>query len=111
MSGNPYEIPNSFSQPGAGDNSKLLGEIKAQALTSLIVGIVSIFCCGILLGPFAIYRGAKAKRLIDESGVGQEHRGMATAGFIIGIVAMVLNVIGIVLYALGIALVMANQGR
>ena len=50
MSGNPYEMPN--SNPGAtasGSDPKLLGEIKAQAITSLVVGIISIFCCGIKL--------------------------------------------------------------
>ena len=111
MSGNPYEFPSSFSQPSAGADPKLLGEIKSQAVTSLIVGIISIFCCGIVLAPFAIYRGAKAKRLIDESGVGQEHRGMATAGFIIGIVSLALNVIGLVFYILAAVLAAANQGR
>ena len=55
MSGNPYEIPNSLSEPGTGTGTdpKLLGEIKAQALTLLIVGIISIFCCRVVLAPFA----------------------------------------------------------
>lgn len=110
MSGNPYEIPSTFSPTGAGGNPNLLGEIKAQALTSLIVGIISIFCCGIVLAPFAIYRGAKAKRLIDENGIGQEHRGMAVAGFIIGIIALALNVLGIIFYILMAVLAAANQG-
>ncbi len=112
MSGNPYEMPSSF--PGAtasGSDPKLLGEIKAQAITSLVVGIISIFCCGIILAPFAIYRGNKAKRLIDESGVGQEHRGLAVAGFIIGIVALVLNIIGLLFYILVILMAAAQQGR
>ena len=112
MSGNPYEMPSSYSGTTAsGDNPKLLGEIKAQAITSLVVGIISIFCCGIILAPFAIYRGAKAKRLIDESGVGQEHRGMAVAGFIIGIVALVLNVVGLLFYILAAVMAAAQQGR
>lgn len=111
MSGNPYEMPNSFSgTTGSGGDPKLLGEIKAQATTSLIVGIISIFCCGIILAPFAIYRGAKAKRLIDESGVGQEHRGLAVAGFIIGIVALVLNIVGLLFYVLA-AVMAAAQNR
>jgi uncharacterized membrane protein len=112
MSNNPYEMPSSY--PGAtasGNDPKLLGEIKAQAITSLVVGIISIFCCGIILAPFAIYRGAKAKRLIDESGVGQEHRGLAVAGFIIGIVAFVLHIVIVLFYALIIVMAALQQGR
>ena len=95
---------------GAGSDPKLLGEIKAQAITSLVVGILSIpfFCVGIILAPFAIYRGAKAKRLIDESGVGQEYRGLAVAGFIIGIVVLVLNIVFILPW---LVMAAAQQGR
>ena len=111
MSGNPYEMPSSYSGATASSGDpKLLGEIKAQAITSLVVGIISIFCCGIILAPFAIYRGAKAKRLIDESGVGLEHRGLAVAGFIIGIVALVLHIVGMLFYILAAVLAAAQQG-
>lgn len=94
---NPYQTPPGGAPP---QNPQLEKEIKSQAITSLVVGIISIFCCGIVLGPFAIYRGNKAKTLIDQSGIGQEHRGIAMAGFIIGIVAVVLNLIGLVFYLL-----------
>lgn len=93
---NPYS-PTSGGQGGGGD-PKLLKEIKSQAIASLVVAIVSFFCCGIVLAPFAIYRGNKAKALIDQTGVGKEHRGIAQAGFIVGIVSLILNVIGLILY-------------
>ena len=106
MSDNPYEMPQTNSQ-GIG-NPALLSEIKSQAVTSLVVGIISIFCCGIILAPFAIYRGAKAKRLIRENNIGQEHEGLAQAGFIIGIVALVLNIVGMLFYAIGILAAVAS---
>lgn len=107
---NPYQSPPSapganLAQQGA---NIVLGEIKSQAITSLVVGIISIFCCGIILAPFAIYRGAKAKRLIESSGMGSEHRGMAQAGFIIGIISLVLNIIGLLFMILNI-IIQANQ--
>ena len=97
---NPYAPVASGSQ-GGGD-PKILKEIKSQAITALVVGIVSFFCCGIVLAPFAIYRGNKAKALIDQTGVGREHRGMAQAGFIVGIVSLALNVIVIAFYVIAI---------
>ncbi len=71
-------------------------EISSQATTSLVVGIISFFCFGIILAPFAIYRGHKALRLIAEHGVGQRYSGTANAGKVIGIVSLCLNV-GVVL--------------
>lgn len=73
------------------------------------MGYSSFFCCGIVLAPFAIYRGNKAKTLIDQSGVGIEHRGLAQAGFIVGIISLVLNVVGMGLYILAVVLAAANQ--
>ena len=99
MSNSPFDNPYSPNSPGVpGGDPKLAKEIKSQALASLIIGIISFFCCGIVLAPFAIYRGNKAKKLIDQTGIGIEHRGIAQAGFIIGIISLVLNVIGIILY-------------
>jgi hypothetical protein len=105
---NPFQSPTSgpdIAQQGA---TIVLGEIKAQAITSLVVGILSIFCLGIILAPFAIYRGAKAKRLIASSGMGSEHLGMAQAGFVIGIISLVLNIIGVLFLILNMFLAM-NQ--
>ncbi len=101
MSNAPFDNPYSPSgAPQPGGDPKLVKEIKSQATASLIVAIVSFFCCGIILAPFAIYRGNKAKALIDQTGVGIEHRGLAQAGYIIGIISLVLNIIGIIMYVL-----------
>ncbi len=103
---NPYQAAPGGAAP---QNPQLEKEIKSQAITSLVVGIISLFCCGVILGPFAIYRGNKAKTLIDQSGIGQEHRGLAMAGFIIGIVATVLHLIGLVFYLIAFAAAAAGN--
>lgn len=107
MSNNPFgDPPNPYQPPMGGmpmGNPAVEKEIASQATTSLVVGIISIFCCGIILGWFAIYRGNKALTLIQQYGVGQQHKTNATAGKIIGIVAIVLNVIGFAIQIIMIA--------
>jgi hypothetical protein len=76
--------------PAAFQLGQVAGEIKNQAIASLVVGIVGFFCFGFVLGPFAIYRGSKALRLIRENNIGQEHATLAQVGRIFGIVDMVL---------------------
>ena len=97
---------NPYSPSGvSGQNDQVVAEIKKQAMASLIWGIVGIFCCGIVLGPFAVYRGNKAKRLIAEHNVGQEFGGQATAGLICGWIGIVLFVVGV-----GLQVVLALAG-
>ncbi|MEI2825703.1 MAG: DUF4190 domain-containing protein [Dermatophilaceae bacterium] len=68
-----------------------------NALVSLICGIAGFLCFGIVLGPIAIITGRKAQAEIAASGGRQSGEGMAKAGVILGIVALVLWVIGLVL--------------
>lgn len=107
---NPYQSPQSPFQMGAQQpNLALLKEISRQATTALVVGIIGFFCFGIVLGPFAIYRGNKALRLIRENNIGFEHKGNATAGMIIGWIVLALNVLGLLFYAVMIAVAVSNQ--
>ncbi len=87
---NPYQPTDA-----AGPSDAVLAEIKKQAGASLIWGIVGIFCCGIVLGPFAVYRANKAKQLIAQHNVGHQYAGQATAGMICGIIGIVLFVVGV----------------
>jgi hypothetical protein len=81
------------------------------AIAALIVGIVSIIgvCCyavpGLVLGIVAIVLGQKAKSDIRASQGRQAGEGMAKAGFIMGIVSVVLSLLAaaifVALFALG----------
>ncbi len=68
------------------------------AVASLVCGIIGIFICGIVLGIIAIVNANKAKRTI-----GSDPRyggaGMAQAGLILGIIAIILNVIYFIVVA------------
>lgn len=89
--------------------SKAFAEIALQSKASLLWGIVGIFLVGIILGPFAIYRGAKAKRLIREFQVGHEYKGIATAGFIIGIIALALHALFVAFVVISVMTTVASR--
>jgi hypothetical protein len=61
-------------------------------VTALILGIVSLACCGLIAGIPAIILGRKGMALAD---AGQaNNRGVAQAGYILGIIGTVLSVLG-----------------
>lgn len=70
-----------------------------KALWSMILGIVSLVCCGIFAGIPAMILSKQAEREIAQTG--QQGAGMAKAGFILGIVSIALTVLTIILYATG----------
>lgn len=72
-----------------------------KAVWSLVLGILGLLCCGFFTGIPALILGKQAQNEIDASGGMQTGRGMATAGFVLGIIAIVFGVIGVILYATG----------
>jgi hypothetical protein len=84
--------PGGYGVP-AGTNSK--------AIWSLVLGILGLLCCGFFTGIPALILGKMAQNEIDASGRVQGGRGMATAGFVLGIIACVWGVISIILFATG----------
>jgi hypothetical protein len=81
----PYGQP---YQPG--------GQTSTKAIVALVLGIVGLFFCGLFVGIAALIVGRGAVRQIDESGGRLTGRGMATAGWVLGLIDLVLNVIGII---------------
>lgn len=65
------------------------------AVAALVLGILSFFICGLILGPIAIVKANEAKTAIRSNPM-YGGGGMATAGFVLGIIALVLNVIVII---------------
>lgn len=70
-----------YGELPAGRNSK--------AVWALIIGIIGLLVCGVFLGPVAIYLSQQAKGEIARSGGRQTGAGMAQAGFVIGIIALI----------------------
>lgn len=64
--------------------------------TVMILGIISLFCFGIILGPVAWIMG---NNVLQQSG-DEAEKNQANIGRICGIVATILNLLGIVLWIL-----------
>jgi hypothetical protein len=62
-----------------------------NAVTALVLGILGLVMCGPFTAIPAIVVGRKATREIDESQGQLDGRGMAQAGFILGIVGTVVG--------------------
>ncbi len=67
-----------------------------EAKNALILAIVSIFCLGVILGPWAIAKAVKAKKMIAEN-PSLSGNGKATAAIIIGTIATILTLLGIII--------------
>lgn len=55
----------------------------------MIAGIVSLFCCGVVLGPVAIVLSTQARAEIAATGGVQSGEGQAKAGLILGIIGII----------------------
>jgi ABC-type Fe3+ transport system permease subunit len=62
---------------------------SSQPTVALVLGILSILCCG-LLGPIAWYMGAQELKAIAAGTSSREGEGLARAGKILGIVGTIL---------------------
>jgi len=75
-----------------------------EAIISLVTGILGIVTCcawglpGLVLGVVAVIFGTKARKMIAESNGTLGGAGLAQAGWICGIVAIVLGAIGTLLF-------------
>jgi uncharacterized membrane protein YjgN (DUF898 family) len=81
-----------------------------RATLSLILGILGIVVCGII-APFAWSIGKRTLTEIDESAGRLGGRGMAQAGYVLGLVGTILLVIGVLVGfgALVLAVIGASQ--
>ena len=64
----------------------------------MILGILGLLCCGFFTGIPALILGNQAKQEIAGSGGTQSGDGMAKAGVILGIIAIVLGVLGVIFF-------------
>jgi TRAP-type C4-dicarboxylate transport system permease small subunit len=82
-----------------------------RATMSLILGILGLVICGVI-APFAWNMGKKTMNEIDASGGQLGGRGMAQAGYIMGIIGTVLLALGVLFFLIAIPLgVMNSSGQ
>jgi len=62
------------------------------AVSSLVLGIIGIVFCGVIFGTIAIVQANSANRSINSDPM-YGGKGMATAGLVLGIVGILLNIL------------------
>ena len=75
---------------------------SSKATTSLVLGICSLVVCGLFLGIPAMIVGRQAKREIRESQGRLGGEGLATAGFVTGLIGTIWSVLGVILLILAV---------
>jgi hypothetical protein len=93
----PYgSAPGAYGQPGPGYGAAY--PKNSLAVWSLVLGIVSfVLSCGFLTGIPAVIVGNNAKKAVARGEA--NNGGMATAGVILGWVAIALSILGIIVFA------------
>jgi hypothetical protein len=81
-----------------------------QAIAALVLGILGIVVCPIVLSIIAIVIGRQSMKRIEASGGMLEGHQMAKAGWILGIVGLILWGLAIVAYVALFAFVIAVEG-
>ena len=109
----PYQQPYGAPPPSGYPPYQVTPPNDGLGLASMIVGIVSlvllcVYGFGLLGSPAALIMGRISMNRIDRSGGTLSGRGMALAGFILGIVGTVLLVLAII--AVVIIIVVAVNG-
>jgi len=93
-------------------NAAPAGQNQTLAIISLVVGILSLFCCAWFIpGLAAVIMGfmARSKAMKDPSRYGGA--GFALGGIITGAISLILGVIVAILYFLGFAASLMQQGN
>ena len=89
---NPYgQQPNPYGGPPGG------GVDHPRGTTVLVLGILSLVCCGLFTGIPAIIMGKSALEEIDRAPGSYGNRSSVKAGYICGIIGTALSALGIVL--------------
>ena len=98
--GTPHPPPPNYGYPQG--YAQQPPKTSPMAVTALVTGILGLVCCG--CGVFSIAAlvfGVLGKKEIAESNGAKTGAGMAQAGFILGIVGIVLSVLYWILIAVG----------
>ncbi len=88
--------------PAAPGGYDLPPQNNGKATAALVLGLVGLLCCGLFAGIPALILGLSAKKEIEASGGRQSGGGMATAGIVLGAIAIVWSIIYGILIATGV---------
>ena len=100
----PYGAPPGYGAPPPGYGYPTAGGYAVpgsnkKAMWSMILGILSLFCCGVVTGIAAIVLSQQAKQEIRASGGVQTGEGQAQAGLVLGIIGIAITGVGVLVFA------------
>lgn len=95
-------------QWGGGYQAYPEGGDHSQATTILVLGILSLVCCGLFTGIPAIVMGKKALNEIDAARGAIGGRSTVKAGWICGIIGTTLSALGLAFYAVVIVIAIST---
>lgn len=96
----PASAPPTYGQPN-GYAPAAVAPTSNEAIWSLVLGILSVTCLGLLAGIPAVILGTIGKRKIGESGGALRGQGLATAGLVLGWVSIGFSVLIFLFVVLG----------
>lgn len=88
----PYTPPPGYQPYGGGAPQRL-----KKATQSMVFGILGLLCCPLVFSILAIVFGNQAKAEIDAAPGAYNNKGQAQAGYVMGIIGLVLWVILIII--------------
>ena len=91
--------------PPPGGQPPMGGGPMVNGQTIMVMGIVSIFCFGIVLGPLAWVQGNAALKTLDTYGDPTGQRSPVTTGRLCGIIGTALSAVGLIGYLIFFLLV------
>lgn len=96
-----YTPPPPPPPPGSGGFGYATPRTNQKAQWSMILGILSIVCCGLLAGIPALVLGNSARKEIEASRGAQAGAGMAQAGVILGWISIAISLLMLILLGTG----------
>lgn len=77
---------------------------STSSIVALVLGILSLTCCGFVSGVPAIFIGRSEIKAVDEGRISSSNRNVAKIGMILGIIGSALSLLGILVYGALIAM-------
>ncbi|MBI4367094.1 MAG: DUF4190 domain-containing protein [Deltaproteobacteria bacterium] len=99
----PPQMPSPMGQ-GMGPTGPTTPGASGKAIAALVLGIVSLICCGFLTGIPAIFVGRSELNAIREGRSPAAGESVAKIGYILGIIGTVLTCLATAAYAILVAL-------
>lgn len=99
----PWGGPPAGGPPGGGYGYGGMPQPHPRGTLILVLGILSIPCCGLFTGIPAWVMGHTARQEIEQNPAAYSNAGLVTAGWVCGIIGTGLSIVGVLIQVAAIA--------